>query len=43
MEWDSTSAIIHTPQMAPNVAILRENETAIEMIERVNSFNLKLG
>jgi len=40
MEWDSTSAIIHTPQMAPNVAILRENETAIEMIERVNSFNL---
>ena len=40
MEWDSNSAIIHTPQMAPDMAILRENETAIGMIERVNSFNL---
>lgn len=39
MEWDPKSAVIGCPQMAPDSAILREDETALQMIERVNLFN----
>lgn len=41
MDWDSKSAVIGTPQKAPDTAILREDETAIEMLERVKLFNLE--
>jgi len=40
MDWDKNSAVIGCPQEAPDTAILREDETAIEMLERVLKFNV---
>jgi ribonucleoside-triphosphate reductase (thioredoxin) len=40
MDYDSKSAVIGIPQKAPDTAILREDETALEMLERVKRFNL---
>lgn len=41
MEYDPNSAVIGIPQEAPDEAILRENENALEMLERVNKFNIE--
>lgn len=41
MDYDPNSAVIGTPQKAPEGAILREDETAIQMLERVKIFNLE--
>lgn len=41
MELDPNSAVIGIPQIAPNNATLREDENAIEMLERVKRFNLE--
>lgn len=41
MDYDPKSAVIGIPQKAPKVAILREEETAIEFLERVKRFNLE--
>lgn len=40
MEHDPMSAVIGIPQKAPEGAILREHETAIDMLERVKKLNL---
>ena len=40
MEYDTNSAVIGIPQQAPDTAILRENEDALMMLERVKNFNL---
>lgn len=40
MEYDPMSAVIGIPQMAPETAILRENETALDLLHRVKKFNL---
>ena len=39
MDWDSNSAVIGFPQKAPDNAILREDENALQMLERVERFN----
>ena len=39
MDIDPTSAVIGIPQKAPETAILRENETSIDMLERVIRFS----
>lgn len=41
MEYDPASAVIGIPQIAPEGAILREDETAIDMLERVKRLNLE--
>ena len=41
MDYDPNSAVIGIPQKAPNTAILRENETALDLIDRVTKFNLE--
>lgn len=38
MEWDPKSAVIGIPQMAPEEAILREQETALDLLNRVKRF-----
>jgi len=38
MELDSSSAVIGIPQKAPKNAILRDDENAIQMLERVEKF-----
>jgi ribonucleoside-triphosphate reductase len=38
MEYDSKSAVIGIPQKAPDGAILRENENAVEMLDRIFKF-----
>ncbi len=40
MERDQMSAVIGIPQVAPEGAILREEETAIDFLERVKRLNL---
>ena len=40
MEYDPMSAVIGIPQKAPEGAILREYETAIDFLERVKKLNL---
>jgi len=39
MEFMPSSAVIGIPQKAPEGAILRENETAVSLLERINIFN----
>lgn len=39
MEYDPMSAVIGIPQIAPDTAILRQDETAIDMLERVKKLN----
>lgn len=39
MEYDPMSAVIATPQMAPDYAVLRENESALELLDRVRTYN----
>lgn len=39
MDYDPNSAVIGIPLEAPATGIMRENETAIEMLERVKTFN----
>jgi ribonucleoside-diphosphate reductase alpha chain len=41
MDYDKKSAVIGIPQMAPDTAILREHETALQMLERVKRFNIE--
>lgn len=41
MDYDKKSAVIGIPQKAPDTAILRENETALQMLERVKRFNIE--
>ncbi len=41
MDYDPKSAVIGVPQKAPGTAILRDDETAITFLERVNRFNLE--
>lgn len=41
MDYDPKSAVIGIPQHAPNGAILRANETALDLLERVKLFNLE--
>lgn len=41
MDYDPKSAVIGIPQEAPDTAILRENETALTLLERVKKFNLE--
>lgn len=41
MDYDPKSAVIGIPQKAPKVAVLREDETAIDFLERVKRFNLE--
>jgi len=41
MDYDPNSAVIGIPMKAPSTAILREDETAIEFLERVKRFNLE--
>lgn len=46
MDYDPNSAVIGIPQKAPDTAILREDETALDLLERIKRFNLewvKLG
>ena len=40
MDYDPKSAVIGIPQRAPDTAILREDVTAMDFLERVNNFNL---
>lgn len=40
MEYDPMSAVIGIPQKAPEGAILREHETAIDFLERVKKLNI---
>ena len=40
MDYDPRSAVIGIPQVAPSSAILRENETALDLLNRVKEFNL---
>jgi ribonucleoside-triphosphate reductase len=39
MDYDSQSAVIGIPQKAPTTAILRDDETAAQFLERVRIFN----
>lgn len=41
MDYDPNSAVIGIPQIAPTTATLRENENAIQMLERVKKFNIE--
>lgn len=41
MDYDPHSAVIGIPQKAPDTAILREKETALDLLLRVNKFNLE--
>ena len=41
MEYDPHSAVIGIPQDAPNNAILREDENAIDLLNRVKRFNIE--
>jgi ribonucleoside-triphosphate reductase (thioredoxin) len=41
MDYMPKSAVIGVPQKAPDIAILRENETALDLLERVKLFNLE--
>jgi len=41
MDYDPNSAVIGLPMEAPQGAILRENENALTMLERVKRFNLE--
>jgi len=41
MDYQPNSAVIGIPQKAPENAILRNNETALSLLERVKQFNLK--
>lgn len=41
MDYDPHSAVIGIPQRAPEGAIMRENENAIDFLERVKKFNLQ--
>jgi ribonucleoside-triphosphate reductase len=41
MEYDPMSAVIGIPQKAPEGAILREDETAIDFLERVKRLNVE--
>lgn len=41
MEYDPKTAVIGIPQEAPLNAILRNNETAIDLLERVKKLNLE--
>lgn len=41
MDYDPKSAVIGIPQKAPDTAILREDETALSMLERVKRFNVE--
>ena len=41
MDYDPKSAVIGIPMKAPNKAILRENENALTMLERVKKFNVE--
>ncbi len=40
MDYQPSSAVIGIPMKSPSTAILRENETAIEFLERVKKYNL---
>jgi ribonucleoside-triphosphate reductase len=40
MEYDPNSAVIGIPIKAPDNALLREDETAISMLERVKTYNV---
>jgi ribonucleotide reductase alpha subunit len=41
MDYDPKSAVIGVPQKAPDTAILRHDETALEFLERTKRFNLE--
>lgn len=41
MDYDSNSAVIGVPLEAPEHSITREDETALEMLERVKRFNME--
>ena len=41
MDYDPQSAVIGIPQIAPETAILREDEDALTMLERVRKFNVE--
>lgn len=41
MDYQPNSAVIGIPQVAPESAILRENENALEFLERTKKFNLE--
>lgn len=41
MDIDPNSAVIGIPQEAPETAVLRENETALDMLERVRKYNVE--
>lgn len=41
MDYQSNSAVIAVPQKAPTTAILRSDESAIDLLERVKKFNLE--
>ena len=41
MDYDPNSAVIGIPQQAPNGAILRENENALNLLERTKKFNIE--
>lgn len=40
MDYDKNSAVIGIPQLAPKDAIIRDSETALEMLQRVTKFNI---
>lgn len=40
MDYDPDSAVIGIPQKSPQGAILRQDETAIDLLERVKEFNI---
>jgi ribonucleoside-triphosphate reductase (thioredoxin) len=41
MDYDPKSAVIGIPQMAPDTAIFRDEESAMELLERVKRFNIE--
>ena len=41
MEYQPGDAVIGIPQIAPESAILREDETALELLERIRIFNVE--
>jgi len=41
MDYDPESAVIGIPQKAPDTAILREKESAMKLLERVDRYNMK--
>ena len=41
MDYDPMSAVIGIPQVAPQTALIRDNENALEMLERVKKFNVE--